>query len=209
MKDSIETKKQIIKDIKRLLEEGSKDLSAHAKLGLLSELRALEASITLTKQVKLSEWVILKSKNIYYQFYLHGFNKNTVALKRNGATSWIDVNVFNVDYRLATPSEAKQHVEFLQTKKIKSLDVTNVGFEAYKVKHDKPYSTFDPMKCDFYMVTCTGLHGSKVRHTTYGEAEADAIRIAKNRNHEAWIVGVVASVKPVTETSQKIEIKKR
>jgi hypothetical protein len=69
------------------------------------------------------------------------------------------------------------------------------------------------MKCDFYMVTCTGLHGSKVRHTSYEEAETEAIRVAKKRNHEAWIVGVVASVKPVVKTEIKmtpsIEIKKR
>lgn len=202
MKDSIENKKQSIKDIKWMLE--NKVLSSSLKMILLSELRALEASITLAKQVKLSEWVILKAKNMYYQFYVHGFNKNTVGLKRNGVTVWVDTSVFNAEYRLATPSEVKQHEEFLRTKNIIKTD-------AYKVKHDKPYSTFDPTKCDFYMVTCTGLHGSKVRHATYGEAETEAIRIAKKRNHEAWIVGVVASVKPVIKIKEipSIEIKKR
>jgi hypothetical protein len=48
----------------------------------------------------------------------------------------------------------------------------------------------------FYMVTCRGIKGSVVRHTTYDEAVKEAKRIAKREDHPAWVVGVVAKINP-------------
>lgn len=62
----------------------------------------------------------------------------------------------------------------------------------------------DPKKCDFYMVTVTGEHGSKVRHDNYDNAIKEATRLAKTKNHKAWVTGVVAVVEPI---KQEIQVK--
>ena len=56
--------------------------------------------------------------------------------------------------------------------------------------------TFNPLNCEFYMVTCLGDKGSKVRHADYDTAVKEAKRIAKIENHPAWVVGVVAKINP-------------
>jgi hypothetical protein len=65
---------------------------------------------------------------------------------------------------------------------------------AYKAEHKQTY--FNPKDCEFYMVTCKGVHGSKVRHSTYQQALAEAKRVARKENHPAWVVGVVERVNP-------------
>jgi hypothetical protein len=62
----------------------------------------------------------------------------------------------------------------------------------------------DPKKCDFYMVTVTGEHGSKVRHDRYENAIKEATRLAKIQNHKAWVTGVVAIVEPI---KQEVQVK--
>jgi hypothetical protein len=57
-------------------------------------------------------------------------------------------------------------------------------------------TTIDPFKCEFYMVTCRGIKGSVVRHTTYDEAVKEAKRIAKREDHPTWVLGVVAKINP-------------
>lgn len=55
---------------------------------------------------------------------------------------------------------------------------------------------FDPKNCEFYMVTCRGNYGAKIRHTDYQEAVDEAQRIATRENHPCWVVGVVTKVNP-------------
>lgn len=57
-------------------------------------------------------------------------------------------------------------------------------------------TTIDPFKCEFYMVTCRGINGTKKRHTSYDDAIKEAKRIAKKEDHPAWVVGVVAKINP-------------
>lgn len=57
-------------------------------------------------------------------------------------------------------------------------------------------TTIDPFKCEFYMVTCRGIKGSVVRHTTYDEAVKEAKRITKREDHPTWVLGVVAKINP-------------
>ena len=64
--------------------------------------------------------------------------------------------------------------------------------------------TIDPKKCDFYMVTVTGEHGSKVRHDNYDIAIKEATRLAKKKNHKAWVTGVVAVIEPI---QQEVQVK--
>jgi len=54
----------------------------------------------------------------------------------------------------------------------------------------------DPKSCEFYMVTCKGTNGAKMRHTNYNVAVSEAQRIANKENHETWVVGVVKKVNP-------------
>lgn len=68
-------------------------------------------------------------------------------------------------------------------------------FEAEQTSVPTP-TTIDPFKCEFYMVTCRGIHGSKIRHTTYDDAITEAKRIAKKEDHPAWVVGVLAKINP-------------
>lgn len=59
---------------------------------------------------------------------------------------------------------------------------------------------FDITKCDFYMITVGDDKGSKKRHETYQQAETEAVRLCELTGNEAFIVGVVASVKPIKVT---------
>jgi hypothetical protein len=153
-------------------------------------------------------WVILQNgtdKGVYYQYVqvIVSGRIGMVSLIRNGNYCNITFDTFNTKYRLAKQSEVEQHLAYLATKKIKAPTIT--------IKGETPSVKFDPMKCEFYMVTCRGLRGAKVRHTSYDEAEKVAIELAKQENHKTWIVGVVASVEPVTKMIPQttIEVKKK
>lgn len=50
---------------------------------------------------------------------------------------------------------------------------------------------------EFYMLTCTGEHGSKVRQPNFDVAVKEAHRIAKKQKHRVSILGVVAVVDPI------------
>lgn len=89
----------------------------------------------------------------------------------------------NQNYRLATTNEIEQHEAFLIEQAKPKVEI-------------KRYPNVQPIdKCAFYMVTCRGIHGSTVRHTTYESAEKEATRVALKENHDAFVVGVVATIK--------------
>ncbi len=161
----------------------------------------------LSDNVIKTDWVIEKDTNTYYQFLSR--NNVGVGITRHNATRAIEINDFNKNFRLAKAIEVKQHKAYLTSKGIKFLDTPlNITLKGEsKTRNDMSLKTvfndgliktdFDPMKCDFYMVTCTGQNGSKVRHPDYESAEKEAIRVAKLKEHQSWVVGVVATVKPV------------
>jgi hypothetical protein len=60
----------------------------------------------------------------------------------------------------------------------------------------------DIKNCDFFLLTVKGEQGSKVRHPNFGSAKKEATRLAKKLNHEVFICGVVASVKPVVTVTE-------
>lgn len=76
------------------------------------------------------------------------------------------------------------------------------AIEQFKANHELRKG-FDTSKCEFYMITVGEEDhtkgGAKVRHTSYATAEREAIRLCEQLKKEAFIVGVVASVKPVEE----------
>lgn len=89
-----------------------------------------------------------------------------------------------------TTFEEGSHIET----KLRASGVIN-WFEVEQTSVSAP-RTIDPFKCEFYMVTCRGINGSKVRHATYDDAIKEAKRIAKREDHPAWVVGVIAKINP-------------
>ncbi len=130
-------------------------------------------------------WVIKSKNNTYYQFV--SANEHEVTLFRKGTENKVSFFEFTKEFRVANDAEVEQHQAFLNSQFIHLAN-------AYKAEHKQTY--LDPKDCEFYMVTCTGVHGSKVRHASYGQAMTEAKRIARKMNHPAWVVGVVAKVNP-------------
>lgn len=131
-----------------------------------------------------NNWVIEIAKNKYYQVMDSPKaikSAQRVHLKRKGLSSWIRPSVFNEEYRCATSDEAKKHEAFLWSQEHKITFNKNIG--------PNP-------KCDFYMITCKGVHGTKVRHATYDLALQEAKRISSKEEAPAYILGVVATVSP-------------
>jgi hypothetical protein len=130
-------------------------------------------------------WVIKRSKNTYYQFV--SANEHEVTLFRKGTENKISFFEFTKQFIVANESQVEQHEAFLRSQIIYPV-------QGYKVEHKNTY--MDPKNCEFYMVTCRGVHGSKVRHATIEQARAEAKRVARKENHPAWVVGVVERVNP-------------
>jgi hypothetical protein len=140
-------------------------------------------------------WVIKSKNNTYYQFV--SANEHEVTLFRKGTENKVSFFEFTKEFRVANDAEVEQHQAFLRSQVIYTLN------NAYKVEHKHgsvPANSlskgFDPKNCEFYMVTCKGVHGSKVRHGSYEQAMTEAKRVARKENHPAWVVGVVARVNP-------------
>jgi len=143
-------------------------------------------------------WVIDSTCNIYYQFIAN--NDNEIILGRFGKTFKFSKSNFDTYFRIASSCEFKQHIEYLNSKGMYFIDACGKGMSGtndFTIKEGPKKHMIDPTKCDFYMVTVTGEHGAKVRHTNYNVAIKEASRLAKKLNHKAWVTGVVAIVEPI------------
>lgn len=165
-----------------------------AKQLLESEIAIGKKSVldTVTSLPKRGSGIWVIRDNTYYQFTHYAQGNGLVYLLRHGKEVIVTDMNFIAKYRVATPDEVKQHEEFL----------------ANRNKQVIATSAMDPSKCEFYMVTCRGLNGAKVRHKSYEEAEAIAIKLAKKEQHKVWIVGVVSVIEPEVQTSVTTTIKK-
>lgn len=136
-------------------------------------------------------WVIKNSNNTYYQFL--SANEHEVTLLRKDSEIKVSFFEFAKEFIVANESQVEQHEAFLFSQFI----VHDFGFRSVQDNKAGDKNTYiDPKKCEFYMVTCTGVHGSKVRHSNYADAYAEAKRVARKENHPAWVVGVVERVNP-------------
>jgi len=167
----------IEKEIEKLLTEKSKLL--------------IDAS-PLSDKLNNGSWVI-NDYNTYYQFI--GKNQYQINLERKGSTYNVGIRDFNKLFRVATLEEANQHEAFLINKNETFIERTPIIISEPK-KED--------IKYDFYMVTVTGEHGTKKRHLIYEEAEKEAIRLSEQENHEAFILGVIASVKTIITVTNEV-----
>ncbi len=135
-------------------------------------------------------WVI-DNNNTYYQ-YLNTHN-GTVSLFRKGVKSFEHLNRFERDYTVADKAQVTQHLNFLKRSGYLFLDSEN-----QLLKSQQPDAVPESsMEHEFYMLTVRGVKGATVRHENYSKAEKEAIRLATIENHEVFILGVVAKVKPV------------
>lgn len=191
--------------------------------GKINQLEKMKAKLlkkqSLSQIVKDKEWLWVidtrDNKNMYYQ--VRFVSDCSITLIRYGTVSTVHFGDFNDNFRIASTKEFKQHIEFcIRTRREFTDNNPMVTAKIDGARCNMPVEkvhTIDPMKCDFYMVTCQGLMGAKVRHYEYAKAEKEAKRIAKMNNHETWIVGVVASVKPkevvVTTTTIDTVVRKR
>lgn len=79
--------------------------------------------------------------------------------------------------------------------------------ETFKTLSKPVEKGFDITKCDFYMVSVGNVeNSSKTRHPSYEKAETEALRLCKLTQKETFILGVVASVKPVKKTETIITV---
>lgn len=145
--------------------------------------------------------------------YLQASSEDVVrhlAYLKSKNISWVE-NVteieprqFNTKFDLAHLIElASKVIKPSDPKKINLFDYETVGLNNIIPKRNG----FDTAKCEFYMITVGGDKGTKVRHETYAQAEREAIRLCEITKSETFIVGVVASVKPVEERKVIVTVK--
>lgn len=148
---------------------------------LSSQRDNLLAKLNPIENVKPLQWVINDGK-AYYQFIEKKYDR--VLLYRKGTKHLVTLDNFNNNFTLADRKQVAQHLDFLESR----------GGE---VLTELPNEAETSMNHEFYMITVRGLKGATVRHDNYEKAEKEAIRLSKIENHEAYIMGVVAKVKPV------------
>ena len=165
----------------------------------------------------LGTWVINKQSGKYYQFESTTSRQGQlmVNLVRHNGSLEIITDQYNKEFRMANPAEVAQHEKFLADKFGRTTLVSVKGkpdiATSVKVKPTEKMQSpvgkpsIDPSKCDFYMVTCTGQYGSRVRHDNYESAEKEALRVANLKKHSAWIVGVVAKIEPEVKTTFNVK----
>ena len=170
-----------------------------------------------TGNVKCGDWYILNKNDnkVYYQ-YSHILGTEIVRLRRHSKNVDITIDEFLSNYVKATEYEAYQHINFLLkrgddfiNKNIVSNKTT--GFFDFLNEYvgdifqnpnfilsnnDEVNDLINRKKCEFYMVTCRGNYGAKIRHSNYDNAVLEAERIAKRENHPTWVVGVVKKINP-------------
>ena len=147
---------------------------------LTSQRDNLLAKLNPIENVKPLQWVI--RYNVYYQFIRK--DERNVVLHRKGKEHCVSLSNFDDQFTLANEAEVAQHLRHLASRSESYLADGSMN-------HD------DSMKHEFYMITVRGLKGATVRHDNYAKAEKEAIRLSTVENHEAYIMGVVAKVKPV------------
>lgn len=183
-----------------------------------------EAELTQLNQPNISSgtWYINRNANIYYQFERK--IGSVITLVRHNEVIKVTSTELQNHYVLAEADDVKRHLQHLISKGYKPLDTPSTFANAHDyIRHlkseivrdlsDLPKAQpkgFDVTKCDFYMITVGEEHAtnpSKTRHLSYDKAEKEAIRLCEQTKKEAFIVGVVSSVKPIETREVNITVK--
>lgn len=173
------------------------------------------AKLDFMKQFEDTPWVIKQnpSQPTYYQ--LISINGKIVTLSRKGVSRTVSYQDFIREYVEAKEAEVLQHVKYLTDNSIKFLlkpvpcntdAVPHVNFIGGSIPAIEPVKK--PKNADFFMVTLKQGYGSKVYHETFEIAEAEAIRLSKQENKKAYVLGVVAEIEAIPTTTYEVKTKK-
>jgi len=202
------------------------------KQNLLDDL----AKLDFMKQFEKYPWVIKKNPTQPTYYQIISVVGKTVTLSRKGQTKIIAYEAFYRDYVEATEEDVLQHVKYMTDNGIKFLfepvdcsieskiiidfsggsDVlAHIAKNKAKEAISIPASTLNPITvpvqksadADFYMVTLKQGYGSKVYHPSYEIAEAEAIRLSKQENKKAYVLGVVGEIEVIPTTTYETKIK--
>ena len=116
------------------------------------------------QEPKTGDWFI-NDKNTYFQFV----NKkdNCVQLSRHGVHSLVTISMFEEDFRRATPSQIKQHEEFLAERNLAKVDLFNiVRVGSHIVKRDGE-RIYQITKIENGIISLDGI--TKLREISYAE----------------------------------------
>jgi hypothetical protein len=174
------------------------------------------AKLDFMKQFTTTPWVIKNnpSQPTYYQ--LVSIVGKVVTLSRKGVTKIVSYQDFYRDYVEAKEDQVLQHVKYLTDNKIKFLfvpipcdtsevPILNISGTISSIVPIAP-KVKKPANADFFMVTLKQGYGSKVYHESYEIAEKEAIRLSKQENKKAYILGVVGEINVVPTTTYETNI---
>jgi len=167
------------------------------------------------KPVEMGKWVIGKWTPVTNTF--DNVSVNSIIVKKDGGrlykvtkiengilfldgitkTREISIKDLNENFKLASFEQFRQYKN-LKARHNAEKTLASWRPEANQEPQVKP---FDITKCDFYMLTIRGEHGSKVRHTSYEIATTEAKRLAKHEQHPVYIMGLVAVAELEVEIS--------
>lgn len=198
------------------------DLSI-SKQKLLDDLSKLD----FMTQFKETPWVIKKNPTHPTYYQLISVVGKLVTLSRKGNTRVISYDEFYRDYVEATEDQVLQHIQYLTKNNIKYLfkpvkcdlsDVPVIDFsgsgdtlraiEAGTIKGNTPPAPKKSADADFYCVTLKQGRGCTKYHATYELAETEAVRLSKQENKKAYVLGVVAEIETIPTTTYEVKTKK-
>lgn len=201
------------------LNQTIKDLGI-SKQNLYDEL----AKLDFMKQFEDARWVIKQNPTHPTYYQVVSVVGKVVTLSRKGTRRLISLQDFRRDYVEANENEVLQHIKYLTDNSIKFIckpvpcDLNGLPNIVFGTKSSvlpqiataqtESYVEPKPKNADFYMVTLKQGYGSKVYHETYEIAEAEAIRLAKQEQKKAYVLGVVAEIEAKPTTTYEVKTKK-
>lgn len=170
------------------------------------------AKLDFMKQFADSAWVIKQNPKQPTYYQLVEVVGKTVTLSRKGVLRTITYEEFYRDYVEAKETEVLQHVKYLTDNSIPFIckpvpcDTTSIPSVGFSIPVTEPVKK--PKNADFFMVTLKQGYGSKVYHETFEIAEGEAIRLSKQENKKAYVLGVVAEIEAIPTTTYEVKTKK-
>lgn len=196
------------------------------RISMVDELNQTVADLEITKQNLYDElakldfmkqfadcaWVIKQnpSQPTYYQ--LVGVVGKVVTLSRKGTTRMVSLSDFQRDYVEAKEDQVLQHVKYLTDNGIKFLfkpvpcdtsSVPSLGFSIPATEHS--IAVTKSTDADFFAVTLKQGRGCTKYHNTYEQAEKEAIRLSKQENKKAYVLGVVGEIEVIPTTTYEVK----
>ncbi len=184
-----------------------------------NELELAIQKLYFMEQFKDAPWVIVENNGMPWYYQLLTIEKGIATLSRKGRTKVLNHKDVLKNFREATESEVLQHVEFLTRTNGKFIS-TPIPCDLSEVKGviidfagglfpPKPEPIVKkPKDADFYCITLKQGRGCTVYHESYDIAEKEAIRLSKQENKKAYVLGVVGVIEAKPTTTYDIKVNK-